>query len=379
MLTPLGILIIVSAFLIVYSYVLYPLALILLGKLVPESGGKTVLREDWNPSVAILCAMYNEEDVAEDKIFNFRSLRYSNLQLYIGSDGSSDRTNEILDSHANEPGLKVFCFPRRGKVHVLNDLIDVADEDVLVFTDANSMFEPDAVTALVRHLRDPRVGAVCGKLTLIDREKGTGEGFYWRYETMLKRAESTFRCVVGGNGAIYAVRRELVTPLPPNTINDDFTISMRVLERGYGMTYAADAVATEDVGADDATEFRRHVRDGAGHYRAMMHLAGLLNPLCLKRFLFYMSHRVIRWFVPHLMLISLLLPFWDLTDPWSKASLSLQGLFYILVFLGWVTGSTAKYLYVPFYFFYINMALMVGFFRNLLGLQKVTWNRTQRA
>lgn len=335
--------------------------------------------EKYVPSVAMLCAMYNEEDVAEEKIQNFKTLSYPNIRLYVGSDGSTDGTNEILSSYSDAGDLSFFLFPRRGKVHVINDLISAASEEIFVFTDANSMYSPTAVDNLLVHFKNPQIGAVCGCLKLIDAAGKSGEGFYWRYETAIKRAESAFGCVIGANGGIYAVRSCLVQKLPTDTINDDFTLSMGAIAQGYGMTYAEDAIATEEIGKDDAVEFKRHVRDAAGHYRAMRFLAQLLNPFYLKTFFLYVSHRVIRWFVPHLMLVSLVLPFFNLSSLFAKLSLTLQAVFYGLVLMGGLSRSKRKIIYIPYYFVYINLAMLIGFTKNLLGLQSVTWNRTQRS
>jgi len=356
----------------------FPLGLHLLSILMKPERVSVDSSESDKLSVAIICAMYNEEDVAEEKIANFKSLTYPDLRMYIGSDGSSDRTNEILAKHADDQSLSIITFPRRGKVHVINDLISSATENILVFTDANSMFSQDAIEKLVLHMKDPAVGAVCGRLKLVDSSGSSGEGFYWRHETMLKKAESVFKCVIGGNGAIFAIRRNLVQHLPVDTINDDFTISMRAIVQEYDMVYAENAIATEEVGKDDKVEFKRHIRDAAGHYRAMRHLVALLNPFYPKRFFFYASHRVIRWFVPHLMIISLALPFFDLSNQCARFSLLLQVVFYSLASVGWLTGSRFVLLYIPFYFTYINIAMFVGFLRNLLGLQRVSWDRTQR-
>ena len=371
-------LLLLCLFLVAYTYLVFPLGIRFLSAYIKPKCGSADVSVGSPPSVAILCAMYNEEDVAEEKIANFKSLTYPGLRMYIGSDGSSDHTNEILANHADDKTLSIFNFPRRGKVHVINDLAASATEEILVFTDANSMFSQDAIEKLVLHLNDPAVGAVCGRLKLVDAGGFSGEGFYWRYETMLKKAESVFECVIGGNGAIYAVRRELVQQLPVNTINDDFTISMRVIAQGYGMVYAEDAIATEDVGKDDKAEFKRHIRDAAGHYRAMRHLVGLLNPLYPKRFFFYVSHRVIRWFVPHLMLLSICLPLLDVSSPISRVSIAAQLLFYSLAVIGWLSGSRFLPLYIPFYFTYINVAMFIGFIKNMAGLQRVTWNSTER-
>lgn len=365
-------------FLILYTYGLYPLIIRLLAETVRNKSNLSEISFVGAPSVAVICAMYNEEDVAEEKIKNFKSLSYPNIRLYIGSDGSSDSTNSILSKYAADPSISIFIFPRRGKVHVINDLVSIATEDILVFTDANSMYVPDAVDHLVKAFSDPTVGAVCGCLKLIERDGSSGEGFYWRFETMLKKGESVFKCVVGGNGAIYAVRRGLTHELPPDTINDDFTISMRAIQQGYGMVYSEYAIATEEVAKDDQSEFKRHIRDAAGHYRAMRHLLPLLNPFYPKRFFFYVSHRVIRWFVPHLMVLLIVLPWFCLHQLIPLIILVLEGGFYLLAMFGWLSKSKSKLVYIPFYFSYINTAIFVGFIKNMLGIQKVMWDRTQR-
>ena len=365
-------------FLVLYTYIIFPLGIRLLSTYVKPKRNSIDFAESYQPTVAIICAMYNEEDVAEEKIANFRSLTYPGLRMYIGSDGSSDSTNEILAKYSDDKALSICTFPRRGKVHVINDLISSATEDVLVFTDANSMYSQDAIEKLILHLNDPAVGTVCGRLKLVDNSSSSGEGIYWRYEAMLKKAESVFGCVIGANGAIYAVRRSLVQQLPADTINDDFTISMRAFIQGYSIVYAENAIAAEDVGKDDKVEFKRHVRDAAGHYRAMKYLTALLNPFHAKRFFFYVSHRVIRWFVPHLMIISLGLTLVDLSNQFSKFSFLLQAVFYFLALLGWLTSSRFVLLYIPFYFTYINIAMFVGYLKNIMGIQGVTWDSTQR-
>ncbi|SRR6266581_4697496 len=367
-----------ALFLTLYTYLLFPALLSVLLKFCRNNDAAAPLKLTNPPSVAILCAMYNEEKVVREKIENFRKLNYGHPRLYIGSDGSSDRTNCILEALKNDDQIRVFIFPRRGKVHVLNDLIEAASEDILIFTDANSMFEPDAVKKLVEPFVDGQIGGTCGRLVLLDESGTSGEGFYWRYETFIKKVESRFNCVIGANGAIYAIRRELVALLPSNTINDDFTISMRALEKGFGIRYVQDAVATEKAQPDDAVEFRRHVRDAAGHYRAVAYLKIMLNPLHFKRFFFYVSHRVIRWFVPHFLLLLLIIPLFQLHDKWIKGFYLIQLTCYGIALLGYLSGTRRKFFYIPFYFVYINVALMIGFLRNLIGVQKVMWDSTTR-
>lgn len=367
-----------SLFLILYSYLLFPLILMGLVRVTGkrDHAGPGELPE--HPRVAVLCAMYNEEKVAREKIENFLQLDYDRTRLYVGSDGSSDATSVILNEYADNDRIVIHEFPRRGKVYVINDLMAEADEEVIVFTDANSMFQPNAITKLVGHFRNPRIGAVCGRLQLMSSGRMTGEGFYWRYETAIKKLESRLECVIGANGAIYAVLKKLLRPLPATTINDDFTNSMRVIEQGYGVTYAEDALACEEVYPDDSVEFRRHVRDGAGHYRALACLYKLLNPLKFKIFFLYVSHRVIRWLVPFLMIVLLAAPLFIPSNPLVHAAFAAEIALYILVMATWLTKSRNKFLYFPFYFVYINLALFIGFWRTVLGVQKASWESTER-
>jgi cellulose synthase/poly-beta-1,6-N-acetylglucosamine synthase-like glycosyltransferase len=227
------------------------------------------------------------------------------------------------------------------------------------------------------HMRQ-EVGVVCGRLVLLDEEGGSGEGIYWRLETIIKKRESLFGSVIGANGAIYLFRRELFEPLPANTINDDFSISMRIFEKGYSVVYGDDAVAEEQQITSDAEEFRRHVRDAAGHFRALVYLRGLLNPFHGKRFFFYMSHRVLRWLGPFFLLTA----FWSnamlLNQPCYQALFAAQCLGYGVVATIFYSRIRWKPLYIFYYFILLNLAIMVGFAKNLLGLQQTAWDSTRR-
>lgn len=367
-----------AGFLTGWTYVLYPIGLYVIAKLKGLAEDRTPSAEGFTPSVGVICAMYNEEKVVAAKLANLSQISYPHLHFYIGSDGSTDRTNQLLKEDYSDDRVTICEYPRRGKVHVVNDLVRLANEDILVFTDANTIFEPDAVANLIKPMCDPRIGVVCGRLVLVRDGHPSGEGIYWKYETAIKRLESHFNCVVGANGAIYAIRRSLVHPLPADTINDDFTNSMRVYLQGFGMKYAPDAVAYEEANHDDSVEFKRHVRDAAGHFRALVHLAPLLNPFKSRVFLPYVSHRVIRWFVPLFLVLMLLCPLFLTMDRTVSVLFAAETLFYGLAGIGWATKSRLKFLYVPYYFLCINAALVLGFWRNVFGIQKVTWNSTQR-
>jgi cellulose synthase/poly-beta-1,6-N-acetylglucosamine synthase-like glycosyltransferase len=192
-------------------------------------------------------------------------------------------------------------------------------------------------------------------------------------------AESHFGSVIGANGAIYLLRRELFQPLPLNTINDDFSISMRIYERGYDVVYAKDAVAEEQQVTSDAEEFRRHVRDAAGHFRAMRYLWRLLNPFLGKQFFFYFSHRVLRWIAPFLLLCALVSNFVLAIDhAMYCVLLALHfGGYGLLALVHWF-GIRWKPVYIVYYFMLVNAAILVGFVKNAFGLQKAAWESTRR-
>jgi cellulose synthase/poly-beta-1,6-N-acetylglucosamine synthase-like glycosyltransferase len=362
-----------SILLILYAHIIYPLLLYIL----PEK--KTFSRQGGSIGrVAIVCSLHNEEKVIGAKIENFYCLDYPDVELYLGLDGCTDDTANEIRRSTRDNRVKTHEFQRSGKVSVINALLREVRQPFVIMTDANSMFKPDAVTKLMERL-DDNVGVVCGRLRLLDEEGHSGEGLYWRLETFVKEAESHFGSVVGANGAIYLFRRELFDPLPPNTINDDFSISMRIYEKGHSVVYASDAVAEEHLTTSDREEFSRHVRDAAGHFRALIYLWRLLNPLHAKRFFFYVSHRVIRWTAPFLMLAAL----------FSCTFLAKQIPFYCVLLAGQIAGYSVlalvhlfhirwKPLYILYYFMLVNAAIMTGFFKNALGYQKTIWQPTRR-
>jgi cellulose synthase/poly-beta-1,6-N-acetylglucosamine synthase-like glycosyltransferase len=359
--------------LVFYPHVIYPALL----NLLPRRRGR--LRGDGAAGpVAVVCSVYNEEKVIACKIENFYRLDYPDAQLYLGLDGCTDNTIGEIQRAVRDDRVKAFTFPRGGKVSVLNSLMQQVHQPFVVMTDANSMFRPDAIIRLMARVNEG-VGVVCGRLSLIDEKGHSGEGIYWRIETMVKRAESEFGSVIGANGAIYLFRRELFKALPPNTINDDFSISMCIYERGHDVVYAEDAVAEEQLVTSDAEEFRRHIRDGAGHFRALAYHWRLLNPLLGKRFFFYVSHRVLRWMVPFLLMSVLVFNVLIAAKhPAYRVLLMVQATVYALMVTVHLKRIRWKPLYVPYYFMLVNTAILGGFVKNILGLQKTAWESTKR-
>jgi len=362
----------VSVLLILYPHLIYPGVLYLLR---PRELKER--RPGTRGPVAVVCSVYNEEKVIARKIENFYLLDYPEVELYLGLDGCSDNTMGEIRRAMCDNRVKVFDFPRGGKVRVINALLEQVWQPYVVMTDANSMFRPDAVSNLLAHLGEG-VGVVCGRLVLLDGDGGSGEGIYWRLETFIKKRESLFDSVIGANGAIYLFRREMFEPLPPTTINDDFSISMRIFEQGHAVVYAEDAVAEELQITSDSEEFRRHVRDAAGHFRALVYLRGLLNPLHGQRFFFYLGHRVFRWLGPFFLVLAFLSNAMLLTHPWYHALFVTQCIGYGIVAVVCCFRIRWKPLYIFYYFILLNLAIMFGFFKNLLGLQQTTWDSTRR-
>lgn len=373
-----------SILLTCYTYLFYPLILkFWFG--FKKRDMKIKKLDGYIPCVTMVVAAYNEEKVIEEKLKNILNLDYprDKMVAIIASDGSNDRTNEIVKRYESK-SLKLIEYPRMGKVNVLNKTVPLASGEIIVFSDANTMYNSQAITTLVKHFRDANVGCVCGKLKLINPQSvqsGEGEGFYWRYETWIKEKESQLGCVVGANGAIYAIRKTLFEEMPADVINDDFHISMKIMEKGYKVIYENDAIGVEEVAPDFKSEFLRHVRDGAGHYRAISHLTRLLNPMKGVRFFTYVSHRLIRWMVPFFLPLIFISNVLLIESSFYMVMFLLQIVLYsnaVVSFFLQKYNVRLKFFNIPLFFLTTNLALMIGFWRNVVGTQDVTWNRTER-
>lgn len=339
------------------------------------------------PNVDLLIAAFNEENVIEAKILNSLSLDYPKdlYNIYIASDGSSDRTNEIVRKYSETyPNVHLFNFPRMGKSRVLNLAVKELKAEIVIFSDANTEYALDSIKKLVSHFSRKCVGCVCGRLIYRNPGQilsGAGESFYWRYETVLKKLESKIGYIAGANGAIYAIRRSLFEPFPKNTINDDFTLSMKIVLNGNRSIYDETALGYEDVAPSMESEFKRHVRDGAGHYIAMMHLLDLLNPFLGIRSFIYWSHRIIRWAIPFLLILIFYINYFLIDIKFFMYLFITQVCFYCIALIGWFLSNYVKlpfFIYLPFYFCNLNLALFVGFFKAITRQQKPKWEATSR-
>jgi cellulose synthase/poly-beta-1,6-N-acetylglucosamine synthase-like glycosyltransferase len=366
------------AALIVYVYAGYALLL----ALIRACGGRRPVRAaEYRPPVTLIVSAYNEADVIEAKIANSLALDYpaDRLEVLVVSDASSDGTDAIVQGIGDPRVQLLRMTDRGGKTLGLNAAVRAARGEVLVFSDANAMYRRDAVTALTRNLADPQVGAVVGESTYseLDGAADEKESLYWRYEVVIKRLESDIGSAVGGDGAIYAIRKSLYRPMRADALSD-FVNPLQIVQSGHRCVYEPQAVSVEKAAGDFEREFRRKVRIVNRAWRAMLSMKGLLNPLRYGFFsLELLSHKVLRWLVPVFLVALLLvnLALWS-AGLWYRLTLILQVLFYLLALLGYFARKRRKLpalLSIPYYFCLVNIASLRGILDAWRGKTYTTW------
>lgn len=369
---------------VAYTYVIYP-ALIWLAARLFGRDRSPILTPSELPRVSLLIAAYNEEAVIEQRLQNALALDYprDRLEIVVGSDGSDDGTNDIVKRYAPE-GVVLFDYEkRRGKSAVLNASVPRLTGEIVVFSDANTIYDVQAIRRLVARLHDPEVGAVCGRLILTDSATGQNvDSLYWRYETFLKRCESRVGTLLGANGAIYALPRKFYVPIPDNTIIDDFVIPLLAkLRHEFRVEYEPAAIAYEDTPPTIRAEFRRRSRIGAGGYQSLALLWRLLSARHGWTAFCFFSHKVLRWLAPFC-LVAMLVANGPLLDhEIYRITMIAQIGFYALAIIGSQTqGQTTllRLIRASSLFCSMNAALLVGFWRWLTTPQQGTWQRTSR-
>jgi len=372
-----------SVALLAYTYVVFPAILFVRGLL----WRKPYRTEDITPSVSMIIAAYNEAASIGEKLDNVVSLDYPRdcLEVIVASDGSTDETEAIVAQYEDR-GVKLLALPRQGKAGALNSAVAVAKGEILVFSDANSQYAPDAIRQLVRPFADPEVGGVAGNQVYLSEKRmaddtaqtGDGERTYWGFDRFLKRIQSEAGNTISATGAIYAIRRSLF-PGVPEGVTDDFATSTAVIAQGYRLVFAPDAKAFEPVAKSSGVEFGRKVRVMTRGLRAVLVRRELLNPF---RFGFYalqlFSHKVLRrlMFAP----LALLL----VSNPFLLG----EGLFYQLTMLaqiGFYGAALAGALFrdtplgrnklvtIPYYVCLVYLAAAVATFNVLRGHQINRW------
>ena len=377
--------------LVVYTYVGYGIVLYLLVRLKEwlQPPIQHPLPEEW-PPVTLFIAAYNEEAVVDDKMMNTRQLDYpaDKLTILWVTDGSNDNTNTRLAAY---PDAKVLFDPaRKGKTAAMNRGIAWVTTPYVIFSDANTHINPEAIKAIVLAFQDPKVGCVAGEKRVEVAEAdnaSSGEGFYWKYESTLKRLDGRLAGAAGAAGELFAVRTDLYETMPSDTLLDDFMISLKIVCKGYRTAYCQTAYAMETSSANVQEEEKRKVRIAAGGLQSIARLTPLLNPFRFGLFSFqYVSHRVLRWTVTPVALF-LLLPL-NLALALHAESPVLYGgllagqlLFYLLALWGKILANREvknKMLFIPYYFLFMNLSVFKGFFYLQKKKNDGTWSRALR-
>jgi biofilm PGA synthesis N-glycosyltransferase PgaC len=380
-----------SLFVVFYTFLGYGILLYILVRIRRIFKGKRIppsLDQDF-PTLTLIIAAYNEESIIEEKISNTLGLSYpkEKLKLIFVTDGSTDRTPDLISTYGE---IKLMHKPERsGKILAMHRAMHEVDSDVVVYTDANTFLNKDALLLIARHYADPTVGAVSGEKRVMQdavSDATAGEGFYWKYESALKKWDSELYSVVGAAGELFSVRHAVYTSVEPDTILDDFMISMRIAQQGYRIIYEPEAYASELSSENIQEELKRKVRIAAGGIQSILRLKKLLNPLHYPMLSFqYISHRVLRWTVtPFLMILALILNFVIVIEGGNwlyQLILFAQVFFYSLALAGWALERRkikVKALFVPYYFCMMNYAVLAGIRRYYKGTQSAAWDKAKR-
>jgi len=384
-----SILFFISVFLLFHSYILYPILLWLFA-FNKRLSYQHYSHKDELPSVSVVMAAYNEEAVIESKLMSVLATDYplSRVEIIVGSDCSTDSTDDILKKIAQEyPQVTFVGFAQRqGKIAIINHLLAKASGSIIISTDANVMFTPSTIFELVKYFKDERIGLVDSRMVHKGLSK-TGisiqESTYITHEVMIKHREGLlWGTMIGPFGGCYAIRKELFCSPPANFLVDDFFINMKVIEQGKKCINNLRALATEDVSNVLQEEFRRKVRIGMGNFQNLGQFAGMLWPPTKPVAFSFLSHKVLRWLGPILLLLALV----------STIALSFQS-----VFFHWVLVAFIVMLAIPLvdficksikihisllrfvtHFFSMNLALLVGLIKYFKGVKSNVWQPTQR-
>jgi cellulose synthase/poly-beta-1,6-N-acetylglucosamine synthase-like glycosyltransferase len=371
-----------------YTFVGYPALVWSLARIVP----RPVRRADVRPPVSVLIAAHNESASIGARIENCLAFDYppDRLEIIVASDGSSDATVKVARRYERPqhpgPAVRVLAYPwRRGKPSVLNDTVPRCRGDIVVLADARQQYEPDAVRRLTENFADSAVGGASGELSLVNETGaavGQGVGAYWRYEKLIRRAESALDSTVGATGAIYAIRRRLFEPIPADTLLDDVLIPVRIARRGFRVVFDSRARAWDRASRTAHQEYTRKVRTIAGVAQLFARERWMFRPTH-RLWLQAVSHKLLRLAAPYLMLVTLI----------SSALLARRSALYAAVLaaqLGFYgaaaagallrggRGPVARLVAVPYAFCLLNCTTVIALTRFALGRQSVQWSKGEQ-
>jgi len=335
----------------------------------------------------MIIAAYNEAASIEQKLKNVSALKYpaDKLEVIIASDGSDDGTNEIVATHSDST-IHLLKLPRLGKADALNAAVEQSNSDILVFSDANSLYATDAIQQLVKHFADPQVGGVAGNQRYIKNkatQDNAGEKSYWRFDRQLKIWESAGGNTISATGAIYAIRRELFDKVPLG-VTDDFVTSVRVIEHGYWLVFEPNAIAYESTTKNQQREFGRKVRIITRGFNSVLVMSNLLNPF---KYGFYalqlFTHKILRrlLYIPLILIFLSNIPLVLLGWPYQLA-FGVQVAFYAAAIFGGVFIRNGvhlpKWLSIPTFVCMVYVAAAIASWNIVRGHKIVRWSTDSR-
>jgi len=386
----LNILFLICLLLILHTYIIYPFSIYIIQLFFKKN-----YLSDLNhfPIVSIIISVYNEEKVISKTITNFCEQDYprDKFEILIGSDGSTDNTDSIVAMLSNQySNIKLISFEkRRGKKFVVNDLVNQSSGEILVFSDANTIYNKNAIKHLVKYYADQRVGGVSGRLELVTdydtTERSNKEGTYWKYESWLKDCEGKLGILIGANGGIYSIKKEFFIPMPSDvSVVDDLFTSLKVLEQGKDFLYCKAALANETVAPSVKWEFDRKVRIIPRCFDTLKEVKKILFSKSMLLSYAIWSHKVIRWLTP-LFFISLLFTNILISIFQSGLIFNIILFFQLAVIISGVLGYTLagrkydiKLFQLSYYFLSTNFALLTGIYFYVTKKYKATWQPTPR-
>ena len=383
----------ISIIILFYTYIGYGIIISVAATIKRKLTKPELSNSVYEPEVTILIAAFNEKDYIKQKTQNTFNLDYPahKLKQVWVTDGSNDESNLLLQNIA---GVSVLHQPeRKGKVAAINRAMPYVETPIVIFSDANTILNRNAVKNIVKHFRDKKVGCVAGEKRIVskkaDNASGAGEGLYWKYESQLKKWDSQLNSAIGAAGELFAIRTELYENVEENILLDDFIISLRIACKNYKIVYESDAYAIENASLNVKEELKRKIRISAGGIQSIIIMKQLWNfmkhPILSFQFI---SHRAMRWTIAPLLLpivflinMALVSQYFHQINTYSVI-LILQTLFYLIALCGWLLSLKSikvKLIYIPYYFFIMNYSVYAGFIRLVSKNQNVLWAKVQRA
>ncbi len=367
-----------SALFLFYTYVGYPLFMYLWSRFRP----KTIKVKDIEPTVTVVISAFNEEDRIIPRIENLLQQDYpaEKLDIVVVSDGSTDATVKCLREIEIDRLTVIALEKNLGKSLAINRGVEAAKGEIIVFADVRQRFCPNAIRSLIRAFADPTIGATTGELIL--ESSGTdqepeGVGLYWKYEKMIRDAESSVDSMVGATGAIYAIRRELFEPMPAGIILDDVLTPMRITKKGYRVCMVREALAYDRLSSTSSEEFARKVRTLAGNFQLMKVAPWINHPVKNRLFFQWMSHKVFRLLSPYAMLLLLISSFL-INEPFYRFTGIVQVIVYVAAIAGLIAMSKGKkpgIVGTASNFLMLNITAVVGLYSILTGQTAGLWKK----